>query len=125
MKTLIATVAATSALLGSGWALAQAQPTTPTDERDAGLPPVVVVVPAETWQAPQPERHDPSAPLSRAEVVADLNLWRQAGLTPAMGDGTDAVERPGEQERLAQYQALREGPAFEAEVREVEAQLGR
>ncbi|QPF75191.1 DUF4148 domain-containing protein [Roseateles sp. DAIF2] len=121
MKTLIATVAATSALLGSGWALAQAV----TPERDAGLPPVVVVVPAETWQAPQPERHDPSAPLSRAEVIADLNLWRQAGLTPAMGDGTDALERPGEQERLAQYQALREGPAFEAEVREVEAQLGR
>jgi hypothetical protein len=57
-----------------------------------------------------------SRPVDRAEVVADLHLWRQAGLADA--PEVD-VESPVYQAKLATYERLRNGPAFAAEVERV------
>lgn len=47
---------------------------------------------------------------SRAEVVAELNLWRRAGL-----DGLEITDMSYEH-NVAEYQRLRSGPAYLAEV---------
>jgi hypothetical protein len=66
----------------------------------------------------------PLPPLTRAEVIADLNLWQQAGLDqfsdPAVRDALDQAY----QQALATYQALRQGPAYTAELARVRAQRG-
>lgn len=53
--------------------------------------------------------------LSRAEVQADLALWNRAGLN-VHGDSDLQSWDAGYQQRLAQYQRLRSGPEYQAEV---------
>jgi hypothetical protein len=53
------------------------------------------------------------APVSRAEVLADLHLWQRAGLGET---GEADTLSAGYQAKLAAYQRLRSGPAFAAEV---------
>jgi len=55
--------------------------------------------------------------LSRAEVQADMNLWRRAGLQGVNTGETPTSAVPGYTERLAEYQRLRSGPEYVAEVR--------
>lgn len=56
---------------------------------------------------------------SRTEVRADLALWRQAGFT---GSEADLNATPEQQQRLADYQQLRSGPAFAAAVERLQQQ---
>ncbi|HEX2012371.1 MAG TPA: hypothetical protein VJN44_15695 [Roseateles sp.] len=102
---------AASMLLGSGWALADISP---------DISPNPPMVPA-TEPAQPREPHDPDAALSRAEVVADLNLWRKAGLNTPDGDAAGERGAQSEQQaRLERYMELRDGPVFLAEVERVE-----
>lgn len=55
--------------------------------------------------------------LSRAEVRADLAVWRQAGFT---GNEVDLNGGPEQDRRLAEYQRLRNGPAFAAALQQQE-----
>jgi hypothetical protein len=57
--------------------------------------------------------------LSRTEVRADLAVWRQAGFT---GSEADLNATPEQQQRLAEYQQLRSGPAFAAAVERLQQQ---
>ncbi|GKS89320.1 DUF4148 domain-containing protein [Acidovorax sp. SUPP2539] len=55
--------------------------------------------------------------LTRAAVEADTRLWQRAGLGQANeGDRSEAVDEASPQ-RLAEYQRLRSGSAFQAELR--------
>jgi hypothetical protein len=55
--------------------------------------------------------------LSRAEVLADLNLWNRSGLGAiSHGENTPAAD-PSYAERMAEYQNLRSGPEYQAELR--------
>lgn len=58
--------------------------------------------------------------LSRAEVLADLALWRSAGLPGANGDESVDVDGAAYRARYAEYLRLRQGPAFLAELRRIE-----
>jgi hypothetical protein len=64
-----------------------------------------------------PEFKTPSvSALSRAEVQADLALWRRAGLqTLGNQEGGDA-SRPDIAERVAQYKQWRNGAEYRAEL---------
>lgn len=71
----------------------------------------------------------PQAPttgqLSRAEVIADLNLWKRVGLQAYTNRG-DSYEffNPAYERALAEYQRLRNGPEYLAEVRRVANERG-
>ncbi len=69
----------------------------------------------EAWFGAQPATQQ-SAPLSRTEVQADLNLWNRAGLGSVnageYGDVTDTIYA----QRMATYQRMRSGPEYVAEV---------
>jgi len=58
--------------------------------------------------------------LTRAEVQADLALWRRAGLDMAgEADGFDPTN-PDYQRRLATYQRWRGGPEYMAELKQLQ-----
>lgn len=95
-KTLLAIVSLSSALWSG---MASAAP--------------AATVSAETWFGAEPVASGPA--LSRAEVQADLALWNRAGLN-VHGDSDLQSWDAGYQQRLAQYQRLRSGPEYQAEV---------
>lgn len=102
-KHLIA--AATLAIAGSGAAFAGPAMTGPVNQ--------------EVWAGPVPVTmvSDTSRQVSRAEVQADWNLWQKAGLGMyQVGEGSPAAD-PMYQQRYAEYQRLRSGPEYVAEVR--------
>jgi len=68
----------------------------------------------EVWFGAQPVAS--GAPLSRAEVQADLNLWNRAGLNELNAGDHNDVANPAYAQRLAAYQRLRSGPEYVAEV---------
>ncbi|RYF07847.1 MAG: hypothetical protein EOO31_04890 [Comamonadaceae bacterium] len=72
----------------------------------------------EDWAGPLPVVADVNQqPMSRVEVQADSNLWKAAGLDKySRGDRSPAAD-PMYQQRLAEYQRLRSGPAYLAEIR--------
>lgn len=112
-------------LLGASWALAQnagvpadVAPAASLDEAAQELlivteaPPVMIELKAEP--------RDASQPLSREEVLADLNLWRRAGLAEPLGESSpDPLLQA---QRLALYEAWRQGAAFYQELERVSAQ---
>lgn len=59
-------------------------------------------------------------PLTRAEVVADLNLWNRAGLSDYNTGDNGRYADAGYARRLATYQRLRSGPEYLAEVQRLE-----
>ncbi|OUM00326.1 hypothetical protein [Variovorax sp. JS1663] len=62
----------------------------------------------------------PTGAVSRAETVADLNLWLRAGLgQTAYREGYDPT-RADNRARMAMYQRLRNGPEYAAEVARME-----
>lgn len=95
-KTLFAIVSLSSALW-SGMALAAPAAT----------------VSAETWFGTEPVASGPA--LSRAEVQADLALWNRAGLNVYRESDVNHWDADYQQ-RLAQYQRMRSGPEYLAEV---------
>jgi hypothetical protein len=77
----------------------------------------------EQWGGDEPVAQGPA--LSRAEVQADLNLWNRAGLGQVnAGDRTPDAD-PTYQARVAEYQRLRSGPEFVAEVRRLGGEVSR
>ncbi|EER61769.1 conserved hypothetical protein [Acidovorax delafieldii 2AN] len=64
---------------------------------------------------PEPVVQGPG--LSRAEVLADLNLWARAGLLAYPSDEIGYASYPVYEARLAEYRRLRSGPEYLAEVR--------
>lgn len=59
---------------------------------------------------------DPSRPLTRAEVVADLRLWQRAGLGRFDSPYLQDVFAEAYQQALQRYFKLRNGPDFLEEV---------
>lgn len=59
-------------------------------------------------------------PLSRAEVQADLQLWKQAGLD-AYQQGDHSFHSATYQAQLAHYQQLRNSPAYAERVQKLQA----
>lgn len=53
---------------------------------------------------------------SRAEALADLNLWRRAGADRYAEDARYGLNVAAHEAAVAQYQSLRQGPAFAQEV---------
>jgi hypothetical protein len=63
-----------------------------------------------------------SQPLSRAEVMADLHIWRLSGMQAARYFSDYHDERnPQYQAALARYQAMRSSPDFAALVEKLRA----
>lgn len=50
-------------------------------------------------------------------MIADANLWHRAGLDKFQEGERSLASDPVYQERLAEYQRLRSGPEYVAEVR--------
>ncbi|MDO9074565.1 MAG: hypothetical protein Q7U73_14985 [Rubrivivax sp.] len=63
-------------------------------------------------------------PLSRAEVLADLQIWRESGLEALQEGEESAVYTPRHDAALARYAALRASPAFGALVQRIAQQRG-
>ncbi|SAI60050.1 Uncharacterised protein [Bordetella ansorpii] len=54
---------------------------------------------------------------SRAEVQADLAMWKRAGMDKYYrGHNTQAFFSPEYRRRYAQYESLRNGPAYQQEL---------
>lgn len=75
---------------------------------------------AQGSSSPTPTQQPTAAPgLTRAEVLADLDLWHRAGLTywprPPAAE-LDPQFVPDYQAALGRYQQLRAGPAFQEAV---------
>lgn len=68
---------------------------------------------SEVWFGAEPVVTGPG--LSRAEVLADLALWNRAGMNfYTLGEYGSAD--PAYEQRMAEYQKLRSGPEYQAEV---------
>ena len=68
---------------------------------------------------------DADRPLSRAEVIADLRLWRRAGVDNYADLALSYQVRVEEyQKALAVYKRLRAGPEYVAELAAVSKELG-
>lgn len=69
-------------------------------------------------QAPSTALTDPyGAPLTRAEVLADLALWKRAGVDRFWrGEATPDIYSPGYKAAFSEYVRLRSGPDYQAEV---------
>jgi hypothetical protein len=65
-----------------------------------------------------------AAPLSRAEVLADLQVWRESGLAELSGGEEPAIFKPGYDACLARYLALRASPAFASLVQRIAQDRG-
>jgi hypothetical protein len=66
-----------------------------------------------------------NAGLSRAEVLADLEMWHRAGMTymPSPSADREVSYNSAEYQRgLERYQQLRSGPAFREAVAKFESQ---
>lgn len=99
-KTLFAITALSAALSSALWSgMASAAP--------------AATVSAETWFGAEPAASGPA--LSRAEVQADLALWNRAGLNVYRESDVNHWDADYQQ-RLAQYQRMRSGPEYLAEV---------
>ena len=61
----------------------------------------------------------PTGALSRAEVVADLNLWVRSGMAQVAGQENFDPNAPAFRAQLAVFEQMRHGPAFVAEVQRI------
>ena len=62
--------------------------------------------------------------LTRAEVVADFNLWHRAGLDQFMNTPGFDFNSAEYHQAVAVYQSLRSGPAYAEELAKVRAAAG-
>jgi hypothetical protein len=59
--------------------------------------------------------------LSRAEVLADLQVWHESGMAALHGGDEPAIFHPNYQATVQRYAALRESPAFALLVQRIES----
>jgi len=65
-----------------------------------------------------------AAPLSRAEVLADLQVWRESGLAELYGGEDPALFHPRYDACMARYLAMRASPAFATLVQRIAQDRG-
>lgn len=76
--------------------------------------------PAEQWVGSLASAGTAAGTLSRAEVQADLNLWRRAGLeSAALADTVDSAN-PRYAQQLAAYTRARNSSVYTAEVQRLQ-----
>lgn len=78
----------------------------------------------EGTHAAQASHHAAADPLSRAEVIADLEVYRQSGLAELEGRDEPAFYGADYRAAQARYRALRESPAFSMRVAQLARQRG-
>jgi len=78
----------------------------------------------EAWVGTQASAGIVAGTLSRAEVQADLNLWRRAGLeTASLADTADSTS-PASARQVAAYQRARHSGVYTAELQRVQGTTG-
>ena len=68
--------------------------------------------------------HAAAAPVSRAQVIADLEVYRKSGLAELESRDEPAFYGADYRAAQARYQALRESPAFAMRVAQLARQRG-
>ena len=63
-------------------------------------------------------------PLSRAEVIADFQVWRESGMEAISNGDEPAIFHPAYAQVHARYLAMRESPAFAQLVRRIAERRG-
>lgn len=63
--------------------------------------------------------------IGRAEVLADLEIWRESGAATAQANGESAdPETPAVRQAIARYHTLRAAPEFAVRVERIARQRG-
>ncbi|MGJ7519550.1 hypothetical protein ACSFA0_03505 [Variovorax sp. LT1P1] len=78
----------------------------------------------EAWVGTQASAGIAAGTLSRAEVQADLNLWRRAGLETASLAATAQSNAPVYAQQVAAYQRARQSGVYTAELQRVQGATG-
>lgn len=78
----------------------------------------------EAWVGTQASSRIAAGTLSRAEVLADLNLWRRAGLETAAIAETADSNAPRYAQQVAAYQRARHSGVYTAELQRVQGTTG-
>ena len=86
----------------------------------------VLAVALGSVQAADEGNNAPAAPeLTRAEVLADLTIWRKSGLADAQsGESASDPVSPNYIAAMARYQALRTSPQFAQLVQRIARERG-
>lgn len=80
---------------------------------------LTVAPPAQAQQLAEP------APVTRAEVLADLQIWRQSGLARFHDeDSYTSIQGAQYQAALARYKRMRASPEFDALVQAIASRRG-
>ena len=74
---------------------------------------------------PQPAQ-DEGRPVTRAEVLADLEMWNRAGMNrfPREEMYPNILQNSEYQQSLREYRRLRSGPEFQAAVQNLKSKVG-
>jgi hypothetical protein len=102
-------------------AIASAVAAAPAHAVDAA--PLASTPAAVTYGSVPVSSEQPSA-LSRAEVLADLQVWKASGLAELQNGYTSAVSDTQYQRAVARYAALRNSPNFATLVQSIAAKRG-
>lgn len=89
----------------------------------AGAAPLAATPVAVTYGSVPVSSEQPSK-LSRAEVLADLQVWKASGLAELQNGYTSTVSDTPYQRALARYAALRNSPNFATLVQSIAAERG-
>lgn len=82
---------------------------------------VPVAAPSAATYAPATVSSDRLSGLSRAEVLADLQIWKASGLAEQQHGYTSTISDAAYQRALARYTALRNSPNFSILVQSLAA----
>jgi Domain of unknown function (DUF4148) len=67
---------------------------------------------------------NPAAPLTRAEVIADLQVWQESGMSELSNGDEPAIFHPHYDQTMTRYLAARSSPAFAALVHRIAQRRG-
>lgn len=102
-------------------AVASAVATAPAYAADAAP---LAAAPAAVTYGSVPVSSEQPSKLSRAEVLADLQVWKASGLAELQNGYTSAISDTQYQHALARYAALRKSPNFATLVQSIAAKRG-
>lgn len=77
-------------------------------------------------EAYPPSTMDEGRAITRAEVLADLEIWNRAGLKkfPSANDYPEIEKTSDYQNSLREYHRLRNGPEYQATVQKLREKIG-
>jgi hypothetical protein len=84
----------------------------------------LAAAPAAVAYGAVPASSEQPSTLSRAEVLADLQVWKASGLAELQNGYTSAASDTPYQRALARYAALRKSPDFATLVQSIAAKRG-